>query len=277
MVVREVVRETTDATTLIFDVPSEVPPYRAGQFLTIDPRQFKSLSAHLAFLEEFKGQKELVRAYSMASAPHEPLAITVKEEPYIQKVSRHAALLSPLLVHGTPVGTRMQVLGFTGPYNLPPDIEQRTDHLLHVVAGSGSVPNWSILKFALREHSRLRHTFVYSNTVWEDVIFRDALNALAAVNPERLRVVHTLSRQGDLSGLPAGVRSGRITPELLAEVAPDAKTAIAYVCGPAINPWDRRAALEARVTARPRFLESTLGFLKELGFAHDRIRHESFG
>ena len=43
--VREVVRETTDTVTLVFDVPGELPPYRAGQFLTIDPRQFKVLAA----------------------------------------------------------------------------------------------------------------------------------------------------------------------------------------------------------------------------------------
>ncbi len=277
MTVTEVVRETPDTVTLVLTASGDPPPYKAGQFLTIDPRQFRALAAHLAYLEDLKGKKELVRAYSLASAPHEPMAITAKEEPYFRKVSRHAALLTPLLVHATPVGTRFQVLGFTGPYILPPDIEQRTDHLVHVVAGSGVVPNWSILKHALARHPGLRHTFVYGNKTWDDVIYRDALAALAAAHPDRLRVVHALTRQASLEGLPSNVRAGRIAAALLEEMVPDRSRAFVYVCGPAINPWDRRVALEAGITATPRFLESTLAALQQLGFTPDRIKREAYG
>jgi 3-ketosteroid 9alpha-monooxygenase subunit B len=272
-----VVRETADTVTLVFEVCGQMPPYRAGQFLTIDPHQFKALASHLAFVEELKGHKELVRAYTAASAPHEPLAITIKEEPYFSQVSKHAAVLSPLLVHLTPTGTRIHVQGFTGAYILPPDIEQRTDHLLHVVAGSGSVPNWSILKHALREHPRLRHTFVYSNKTWDDIIYRDALGVLAAANPDRVRVVHLLTREADLGRCSGEVRAGRVSPELLSELAPDPKTAFAYVCGPGITPWDRHKAIANGTTAAARFLETTLGILKELGFTADRLKREAYG
>lgn len=275
--VRHVIRETASATTLVFDVPQEAPPYRAGQYLSIDPRQFPSLRTELARLEALKGRKELPRQYSMASAPGEPLAITIKEEPYLPGVSLHPPLLSPLLVHGISVGTCMQVLGFTGPYNLPADIEDRTDHLVHVVAGSGVVPNFSLLKFALAVHPRLRHTFIYSNKTWDEVIFRDGLTRLEASYPDRLKVVHTLTRQSDLSGTANGTRHGRVTRELLFELVPDAKTAFAYVCGPAITPWERRRALESGTPATPRFLESTLFALKELGLTHPRLKHESYG
>ena len=43
----------------------------------------------------------------------------------------------------------MVVTGFGGPYVLPPDIETRTDHVVHVCAGSGIVPNYAILKLCL--------------------------------------------------------------------------------------------------------------------------------
>ncbi|MBX7115547.1 MAG: oxidoreductase [Myxococcaceae bacterium] len=274
VVVREVVRETADTVTLVFDAPPDVPSYRAGQYLSIAPRQFPALASQLAELEALKGRKELVRAYSMASAPAEPLAITIKEEPYVEGVTLYRPLLSPYLVHHVTVGMRIEVLGFTGPYNLPDDIEERTDHLLHVVAGSGVVPNWSMLKFALQAHPRLRHTFVYSNKTWDEVIFRDALDALAKAQPERLTVVHTLTRQ---TVLPPFVRQGRVTRELLAQLPVDPQRAFAYVCGPAITPWDRRVALTSGITATPRFLEATLFHLKELGFTRDRIRHESYG
>jgi ferredoxin-NADP reductase len=177
VVVTEVIRETADTVTLVLDAP-EIPPYRAGQFLTIDPHVFPVIASQVRYLEYLKGKKELVRAYSMASAPHEPLAITIKEELYWPG-DLHAPLLSPLLVHGTPEGTRFPVVGFTGPYTLPPDIEQRTDHLVHLVAGSGVVPNYSIVKDALRKHPSLRHTFIDSNKTWDDIIFREGLQRLA--------------------------------------------------------------------------------------------------
>ena len=103
---------------------------------------------------------------------------------------------------------RLVVTGFTGPYTLPPDITSKTDHIVHVCAGSGSVPNLSILKFALEHHPTLRHTFVYSNKTWSDVIFRDTLAELAARHPDRLTVVHTLTREEN-AGASSAHRSER--------------------------------------------------------------------
>ena len=103
----------------------------------------------------------------MCSAPHERyLAVTVKEERFVPNVTKYPPLLSPLLVKRTVRGMRLVVTGFTGPYTLPPDITSKTDHIVHICAGSGSVPNLSILKFALEHHPTLRHTFVYSNKTW---------------------------------------------------------------------------------------------------------------
>jgi len=238
VVVTDVVHETPDTVTLVLGA-EKMPSYRAGQFLTIDPHAFPILAGQVAYLEHLKGKKELVRAYSMASAPHEPLAITIKEEPY-RPGDLHFPLLSPVLVYSCPGGTRFPVVGFTGPYTLPPDVEQRTGHIVHVVAGSGVVPNFSILKDSLRSHPKLRHTFIDTNKTWGDVIFQSALARLAAEHPDRLRVVHTLTRQEDL---PPGVRKGRVSKELLEEFIPDRDTAFAYVCGPAIASWDRKKAM----------------------------------
>jgi ferredoxin-NADP reductase len=276
VVVTEVIRETPDTVTLVLDAP-EIPPYRAGQFLTIDPHVFPVVAGQVAYVEQLKGgKKELVRAYSMASAPHEPLAITIKEEPY-RSGDLHAAILSPLLVYGVPVGTRFPVVGFTGPYTLPPDIERRTDHVVHLVAGSGVVPNYSIVKDSLRNHPKLRHTFIDTNKTWEDVIFREGLARLAAEYPDRFRLVHTLTRQSNLVELPGDVRPGRIGADLLRELVPDSGTAFAYLCGPAIASWDRKKALEEGTTPTPRFLESTIANLQAVGFTPARIKREAYG
>src|SRR5262245_8201122 len=147
VMVAEAVYETPDTTTLVFFTGNDRLDYKAGHFLTIDPHQFEDLQRFTAFLEDLKGKREPPRAYSMASAPHERyLAVTVKEERYISGVTKFPPLLSPLLVKRTTRGMRLEVTGFTGPYTLPEDIESKTDHLVHVCAGSGIVPNFSILK-----------------------------------------------------------------------------------------------------------------------------------
>ena len=208
--VADVVPETYDTVTLVFFTGNDRLDYKAGHFLTIDPHQFEALERFTAFLEDLKGKKEPPRAYSMVSAPHERyLAVTVKEERYTSGQTKYPPLLSPLLVKHMVRGMRLAVTGFTGPYTLPDDIEARTDHLVHLCAGSGSVPNVSILKHALQLHPRLRHTFIYSNKTWEDVIFRRTLErARGAQHQDRLRVVHALTRETDL-GRHAGRRPSR--------------------------------------------------------------------
>ncbi len=278
VMVADVVTETPDTTTLILFTGNDRLEYRAGHFLTIDPAQFTALDRFIAFLEDQKGKKEPPRAYSLTSAPHEKqIAITIKEELYVSGVTRYPPLLSPLLVRRTPKGTRMVITGFTGPYVFPDDIEQRTDHLVHVVAGSGSVPNYAMLKDNLMTGKKLRHTFIYSNKTWEDIAFRVALEELERKYPARLTVVHALTRQQDRSVFGPKIREGRISKELLQEFIPNPDDCIAYVCGPAISIWDKKAAAEKGEKPKPRFLETVIRYLEELGVSKDRTKHESYG
>ena len=276
--VADVIVETPDTTTLVLFTGNDHLEYQPGHFLTIDPRQFEALERWVAYFEDLKGKREAPRAYSLASAPHERyLAITVKEERYTSGATKYPPLLSPMLVKRTQRGHRIVVTGFTGPYTLPAGVEDKTDHLVHLVAGSGAVPNWSIVKHALVAHPRLRHTFVCSNKTWDDVIYRDGLARLQAEHPDRLRVVHTLTREGEPEKRGPGVRRGRISPELLREVVPDPGAALFYACGPAVGPLEKAAAKEKGETPRPRFLEAALEAVATLGVPKDRVKHESYG
>jgi ferredoxin-NADP reductase len=266
VMVAEIVPETCDTVTLVLFTGNDRLDYKAGHFLTIDPHQFEALERFTAFLEDLKAKKEPPRAYSMVSAPHERyLAVTVKEERYASGQTKY------------PPGQRLAVTGFTGPYTLPDDIEARTDHLVHLCAGSGSVPNVSMLKHALLAHPKLRHTFIYSNKTWDDVIFRSALDELRRQNKERLRVVHALTREADLGRFPGEVRAGRVSAALLRELIPDPRACIVYACGPAISNWDRVAARESGTEPAPRFMESVLSALEEIGVPKDRVKRESYG
>jgi len=278
VMVADVIVEASDTTTLVLFTGNDRLEYSAGHFLTIDPHQFEALERFIAFLEDLKGRREPPRAYSMSSAPHERyLAVTVKEERYVSGVTKFPPLLSPLLTKRTTRGMRLVVTGFTGPYTLPADIESKTDHIVHVCAGSGSVPNFSILKHALAHHPALRHTFVYSNKTWHDVIFRNELARLETEHRDRLTVIHTLTREETQSGVGPSVRRGRIGAALLREAIPDPSACVVYVCGPGISHWDVVAAKEAGKKPEPRFLETVLDHLTAIGVSNDRIKRESYG
>ena len=265
--VADVIVEAPDTTTLVLFTGNDRLEYSAGHFLTIDPHQFEALERFTSFLEDLKGKREPPRAYSMSSSPHERyLAVTVKEERYVSGATKFPPLLSPLLV-----------TGFTGPYTLPADVSSRTDHIVHVCAGSGSVPNFSMLKFALANHPSLRHTFVYSNKTWEDIIFRDELSRLATQHADRLTVFHTLTREENPSVFGPSVRKGRLNAALLREAIPASGECDVYVCGPGISKFDIATAKERGETPQPRFLESVLADLATIGVPKNRIKREFYG
>lgn len=278
VMVADAIVETPDTTTLVLFTGNDALDYQPGHFLTIDPHQFDALDRFIAFFEDQKGKREPTRAYSMCSAPHEKyLAVTVKEERYVSGLTKYPPLLSPMLVKRTSRGSRMVVTGFTGPYTLKPDTATRTDHLVHVCAGSGIVPNFSIIKHCLHHNLPLRHTLVYSNKTHEEIIFRDALKQLERQHSDRLRVIHTLTRERDVTGYGSGYRTGRIDAAMLRDAIPDASSCIVYACGPAISKFDRQAAKARGEEPAPRFLETTLAALDEIGVARDRIEYESYG
>lgn len=278
VMVAEVVRETPDSATLVLFTGNDQLEYQPGHFLTIDPHQFRALERFIEYFEEIKDKREPARAYSISSAPYEHhLAITVKEEYYISGRTRYPPLLSPLLVWRIHPGTRMEVTGFGGPYVLPTDIESQTDHLVHVCAGSGIVPNWSIIKHALAENLSLRHTVIYGNKTFEDIIFRAQLEALQRQHPDRVEVVHALSRESDVRSYGEDYRSGRVDEDLIRSAIPDPSGVGVFACGPGIGKWERLAAKQAGTEPKPRFLESALEALESIGVPKKNIHHESYG
>ena len=269
-------RDTPDTTTLFMSAGDEPIEYEAGHFCTIDPHQFGELEHFTAYLEDQKGQREKPRAYSMASAPHEEhLAITIKEERYESGETPYPPLLSPLLTYYIQEGRRLVISGFTGAYTFPADVCERTDHIVHVCAGSGIVPNRGLIKESLHRGDPLRHTLLFSNKTRGDVIYFEEFEALRAQYPDQLEVIHCITRE-DPSGI-RGARQGRISMELLREVAPDPSKVMAYSCGPGITPYERKAARAKGETPEPRFVENMVALLQEHGLDKKQIRQESWG
>lgn len=278
VMVADVIEETYDTTTLVFFTGNDTLNYEPGHFLTISPHQFEGLERWTAYLEDLKGKKEPSRAYSMCSSPEEKyLAVTVKEEQYIPGKTPYPPLLSPILAKRTPPGAKMVVTGFTGPYTLSPEVRAVSSEIVHICAGSGIVPSFSIIKHDLRVNETLRHTLIYSNKKFEDIIFYRQFAQLQQEFPDRLKVIHSLTRETDVSRYDGDFHAGRVSMELLAGAIKDAENTTVFACGPDHAAWQRKAAKETGEELPPSFLGTVLACLNELGVAKNRIIKESYG
>ena len=254
--VQAVEPEAAGAVTLRLAAP-DAPTYRGGQFLSIDPRAIEPLRDRVAALEARKGRRERPRAYSLASAPGEPLlAITVKPEPD----GAYPSLLSPWLATELQVGETLTCSGFNGFFTAPADPSPRA-RLVHLCAGTGVVPCLSIIKEQLSQRPWL-----------PQVVHREELCALAAAHPETLTVVHALTRDAHA---PASVRvhAGRLDETLIqtfVTMNAGIDDTYVYICGPAVSEHERREARMSGQTPSPRFLESMRAVVAGLGLPRER-------
>lgn len=194
----DVVVETEDARSVVFEVPAELQEtfaYTPGQFLTVAvPSDETGLAA---------------RCYSLSSAPHSGRhQITVK-----RTVDGYA---SNWICDNLKAGDTLRVLPPSGIFT-PKDID--ADFLLFA-GGSGITPVISIARTAL-EKGTGRVVLFYANRDESSVIFAGALTELAAEYADRLTVVHWLE---SVQGLPSQQQLG-----LFASYFADRT---AFVCGP---------------------------------------------
>jgi 3-ketosteroid 9alpha-monooxygenase subunit B len=197
--VAEVVEETADARSVVFEVPSELQEafaYTPGQFLTVAvPSEQTGLAA---------------RCYSLSSAPHSGQhQITVK-----RTVDGYA---SNWIVENLKAGDTLRVLPPSGIFT-PKDID--ADFLLFA-GGSGITPVMSIARTAL-EKGTGKVVLFYANEDQSSVIFARQLAELAEEYADRFTVVHWLV---SLQGLPSERQLGLFASYFSSYTA--------FVCGPA--------------------------------------------
>jgi 3-ketosteroid 9alpha-monooxygenase subunit B len=199
LTVSDVVEETDDARSVVFEVPSELQEafaYTPGQFLTVAvPSEQTGLAA---------------RCYSLSSAPHSGQhQITVK-----RTVDGYA---SNWIVENLKVGDTLRVLPPSGIFT-PKDVD--ADFLLFA-GGSGITPVMSIARTAL-EKGTGKVVLFYANDNESSVIFARQLADLAAEYADRFTVVHWLV---SVQGLPSEQQLGLFASYFSSYTA--------FVCGPA--------------------------------------------
>jgi ferredoxin-NADP reductase len=164
--VKAVVEETADTKSFVLDVPPDLGEafrYRAGQFCT------------------FRGPDDLLRCYSMSSAPETDadLTVTVKRVP--------GGRVSNWFNDHVTAG---DVLAVTRPAGVfAPASDERP--VVAYCGGSGVTPVLSIAKSVLAAGRRPVHV-LYANRDAGSVIFDAALRGLAAEHGDRLRLRHHL-------------------------------------------------------------------------------------
>lgn len=226
--VGSVVEETPTARTLSLEVAGW-PGHRAGQHVDV------RLTAEDGYVAE--------RAYSIASAPGEPLAITVER--------LEDGEVSGYLTQELRPGDEIEVRGPVGGYFVwEPAFG---GPLLLLAGGSGIVPLRSILRYRDLAGSPVPVRLLYSARRPQDVIYRAELHDPV----DGVQVIYALTRSR-----PAGWTgyARRVDDAMLAEVAwPAADKPLAYVCGPTS------------------FVETAAAGLVRLGYPPVRVRTERFG
>jgi ferredoxin-NADP reductase len=164
--------ELPDVATFFFSELSGIKiTYKAGQFITL------VFSHH---------EEEIRRSYSLSSSPDEALlSITVKR---IENGE-----ISRFMLTKVKQGDVLNALEPAGRFTII-DFETKKDIFLFA-AGSGIVPIFSQLKYALNRPGNSRFILSYSNQNKNYVLFEKDLDKLSLKHPGRLKIIHLLSSQ----------------------------------------------------------------------------------
>ncbi|WP_314928054.1 hybrid-cluster NAD(P)-dependent oxidoreductase [Aeromonas piscicola] len=211
-------------------VAGSLPPVLAGQCVTLHT--------------EIDGQP-MYRAYTLSSSPQDACwQVTIKD---VGRVSHH-------LHQSLQVGDEIRVDGPFGDFNLTALPCERP---LLLSAGSGITPMWAMLRDELAKRPEADIRFVHSARSPADVIFADELAALAESHPG---VRHALVLEKVLEEAPTAYPwVGRLSPDMLRELAPDLLARHVYLCGPAP------------------YMTAVCAMLAKLGLPAEQLHQESFG
>jgi 3-ketosteroid 9alpha-monooxygenase subunit B len=198
LTVREIIRETEDACSIVLEAPADATTefgYEPGQFLT---------------LQIPHPEGAVARCYSLCSSPHVDDAMRIAVKRVREGVGSN--WVNDMLA----VGDEVECLppgGVFTPKNFDED-------LLLFAGGSGITPVLSILKSALAVGSG-QVVLVYANQHEKAVIFAGQLRELVELYPERLHVLHWLESV-----------QGRPSRALLKAFVAPYSSYTAFVCGP---------------------------------------------
>jgi ferredoxin-NADP reductase len=230
--VASITTETPRVSSLAFEVPAW-PGHLAGQHVDV----------RLTAEDGYQAQ----RSYSIASPPGEALlTITVER--------LDDGEVSPYLVGEVRRGDSLELRGPIGGYFVWRAGDTRP--VLLIAGGSGVVPLMAMIRHRALAGSTAPVRLLYSSRSYEDVIYREELDRLAAAQ-DGLAVSQTLTR-AQPPGWTGYAR--RLDRQMIADVAwPVERQPVVFICGP--TP----------------FVEAAANLLVEHGYDPGWVKTERFG
>ncbi|MBM7770447.1 ring-1,2-phenylacetyl-CoA epoxidase subunit PaaE [Actinokineospora baliensis] len=211
-----------DAVAITFAVPAELGEhfvFKAGQYLTLR--------------QDVEGREER-RSYSICAPAGAAPRIGVRRV--------EGGLFSSHLVDSLKPGDVLEVLPPQGGFT--PVVEPGSHHGF-IAAGSGITPVLSIAATVLADPTT-RVTLLYGNRRSDTVMFAEDLADLKDRYPNRLQLVHILSREpGDVELFSGRLDTARLE-ELFSRVVPADDIDHWWLCGPFGLVQDAHAVLTAR-------------------------------
>ncbi len=209
--VKDVIRETADATTLVFEIPEGGLDYKPGQYITL--------------ILPIEGE-QVRRSYSLSSSP------LVDENPAITVKRIEEGKVSTYLHQHMKVGDMFEALEPMGNFTAVHDPENPTQYVMFA-GGSGITPLMSILKTILIAEPKSKILLIYQNRNELTIIFEKQLKKLVQAYKDRFNIINILSQPGEVSPH----FKGRLTDDLIKETLLDIpefklQQGEYFVCGP---------------------------------------------
>lgn len=174
--IKEVIRETPLAVSLVFEVPEDLKTefsFQAGQYITIKT--------------QVDGE-EIRRAYSLCSHPSsDTLKVTVKEI--------EGGKFSTIANRQLNAGDVLEVHPPEGKFIFEPETANKDRTYVAFAAGSGITPILSILKTVLNDNPENKFFLVYGNRAPEETIFFEELLNLQSEHSDRFYIQFIYSRK----------------------------------------------------------------------------------
>ncbi|MFZ9256562.1 MAG: 1,2-phenylacetyl-CoA epoxidase subunit PaaE [Burkholderiaceae bacterium] len=238
--VKRVSPEAAGSVAIAFEIPDserEVFRFEPGQFLTLRT--------------QINGQ-DVRRNYSI-SCERSRLQRHGELEVGIRPVE--GGVFSNWAAQQLKAGDSIEVMPPDGRFTIK---KPRAIHRVGFAAGSGITPILSIAASTLEEHANSKFTLVYGNRKMSSVMFSEALQDLKDRYPDRLTLIHILSRQAQEVALLQGRIDGDKVRAIIASLLPVRSMDEVFICGP-----------EAMITA-------TETALIDAGVPADRVHTERF-
>jgi ring-1,2-phenylacetyl-CoA epoxidase subunit PaaE len=206
--------EAAGAVAISFGIPLAL----REQF-AFEPGQFLTLRAQI-------GGQDQRRSYSICStrqrlAEHGELEVGIRP--------MQGGVFSNWAATQLKSGDTLAVLPPEGRFTVK---RPRALHRVGFAAGSGITPILSIMASTLQEQPASKFTLVYGNRSMNSVMFNEALQDLKDRYPERLTLIHILSRQAQEVDLLQGRIDGPKVRAIVDAVLPAASMDEVFICGP---------------------------------------------